>query len=75
MIKNCIKCKNKFDEYNEKLCKGCYELQIFKGQCLNVAAILLQTEINPHHSESATKLFDLTKKIYDEGKNGGFLKW
>ena len=77
---SCIKCTRQFIKLNEQYCKDCYELQILKGQCLNLAGMLLKDKYNPEHSDFPEKLVILTKTLFDtlkktEIEKKRFLAW
>lgn len=74
MKTNCIRCSKEY-ETTKGYCKICYDLVLFKGQCLNIAGNALKGEINPEHTLFLEKLFKLAKAIYEEGKKQKFLEW
>ena len=45
METNCPGCKKRFDRIKDQYCKNCYENQLFKGQCLNIAANLMKVNL------------------------------
>ena len=66
MKTNCIRCRIEYETIRG-YCKGCYDLLIFKNQCLNIAGNNLKGE-NPEHPLFLEKLFKLAKSIYEEGQ-------
>lgn len=72
----CNKCKSNYDSIKEKVCKHCYQLDILKGQCLNLAGIILTKIGDPKENPKfINSLFDLAKVIFEEGKKQKFLEW
>ena len=71
----CLKCKKEFNRMTENFCKGCYEEQIVKGECLKIAAIALRNKYNPEHQIYMDKVFELTQKMFEESKKRKFLEW
>ena len=65
---HCVKCRKEFNKMLEQYCKGCYELQILKGQCLNAAVAALNDKYNPEHEDYPQKVFQLAKRMFEEGK-------
>ncbi len=75
MDTTCASCKKSFVKNNDQYCKDCYELQIFKGQCLNVAATLLPKYTLESSEDLIKRVYDLAKKLFEEGKANKFLSW
>lgn len=71
----CPKCKNFFDRGKENTCKNCYELIILKGQCLNIAATLLKNNLGEVISSTPSKVYELAKELYREGKRQKYHEW
>lgn len=68
MKTECLRCKSWY-ETTKGYCRPCYELSILKGQCLNASVTALAHQgINPDWEKYPEKVYELAKKLFEEGK-------
>lgn len=72
---NCPGCAKRFDKNKDQYCKNCYENQLFKGQCLNIAAMLTTRKPEESPDEMIKRVYALAKKMFNEGTEQNFLHW
>jgi len=59
----------------EEYCKICYEGQIVKGQCLEVASRSMGAYTDYNKGEYENLLFERAKSIFEEAKKQNLLAW
>lgn len=81
MMQPCSRCKNQHDQQKDKTCRECYELAILKGQCLNIAGMLVKKESkdeNPNlvdRKKTSKQILLWARDIFEEAKEQKFLEW